>query len=109
MLSSTWLSPVFLLVVAPVAGFIAVYFQFGTLLQCGWVSPAKRHFPDAHTLSWGYAMPNQASYKTERLRKCDAWMTVTAILASKNPDRFRGSPSGRSSAAGRLENGWTPR
>ena len=35
--------------------------------------------------------------------------TVTAILASKNPDRFRGSPSGRSSAAGRRENGWTPR
>lgn len=34
----------------------AVYFQFGTLPQCGWVSPAKRDFPGAHTLSWGHAM-----------------------------------------------------
>ena len=34
----------------------AVYFKFGTLLQCGCVSPANRDFPDAHTLSWGDAM-----------------------------------------------------
>ena len=34
----------------------AVYFQFGTLLQCASVSPANRGFPDAHTLSWGDAM-----------------------------------------------------
>ncbi len=34
----------------------AVYFQLGTLIQCGRVSPAKRDMPDAHTLSWGHAM-----------------------------------------------------
>ena len=34
----------------------AVYFQFGTLIECGVVSPAKSDLPDAHTLSWGHAM-----------------------------------------------------
>jgi len=34
----------------------AVYFQFGTLIQCGRVSAAKRDLPDAQTLSWGHAM-----------------------------------------------------
>jgi geranylgeranyl transferase type-2 subunit beta len=34
----------------------AVYFQFGTLIQCGRVSAAKRDLPDANTLSWGHAM-----------------------------------------------------
>ena len=39
----------------------AVYFQFGTLIQCGRVLSAKRDLPDAHTLSWGHAM-RQAGY-----------------------------------------------
>jgi geranylgeranyl transferase type-2 subunit beta len=34
----------------------AVYFQFGTLIQCGRVSLARGDLPDAHTLSWGHAM-----------------------------------------------------
>jgi geranylgeranyl transferase type-2 subunit beta len=34
----------------------AVYFQFGTLIQCRRISSAGRDLPDAHTLSWGHAM-----------------------------------------------------
>jgi len=34
----------------------AVYFQFGTLIQAGRISTAKRNLADAHTLSWGHAM-----------------------------------------------------
>jgi geranylgeranyl transferase type-2 subunit beta len=34
----------------------AVYFQFGTLIQCGRVPSAKRDLRDAQTLSWGHAM-----------------------------------------------------
>jgi prenyltransferase beta subunit len=41
----------------------AVYFQFGTLLQCGRVSATKRDLPDAHTLSWGHAMQPGRMYK----------------------------------------------
>ena len=42
----------------------AVYFQFGTLIQCGRVPSAKRDLPDAHTLSWGHAMRPGRIYKT---------------------------------------------
>ena len=34
----------------------AVYFQFGTLIQCGRIPGARHDLPDAHTLSWGHAM-----------------------------------------------------
>ena len=34
----------------------AVYFQFGTLIQCGRIPGARRDIPDANTLSWGHAM-----------------------------------------------------
>lgn len=34
----------------------AVYFQFGTLIQCGRIPGARRDIPDAHALSWGHAM-----------------------------------------------------
>ena len=34
----------------------AVYFQFGSLIQCGRVPEAKKDLPDAQTLSWGHAM-----------------------------------------------------
>jgi geranylgeranyl transferase type-2 subunit beta len=41
----------------------AVYFQFGTLIQCGQVSAAKRDLPDAQTLSWGHAIQPGRIYK----------------------------------------------
>jgi len=41
----------------------AVYFQFGTLIQGGRVSQARRDLPDAHTLSWGHAMQPGKLYK----------------------------------------------
>ena len=34
----------------------AVYFQFGTLIQCGRIPGVRRDIRDAHTLSWGHAM-----------------------------------------------------
>ena len=34
----------------------AVYFQFGTLIQCGKVAAGRHDLPDAQTLSWGHAM-----------------------------------------------------
>jgi geranylgeranyl transferase type-2 subunit beta len=40
----------------------AVYFQFGTLIQCGRVPGAKTDLPDAHTLSWGHAMKPGKAY-----------------------------------------------
>jgi geranylgeranyl transferase type-2 subunit beta len=44
----------------------AVYFQFGTLIQAGRVSPLEGDFPDAHTLSWGHAMqPGRIYPRTE--------------------------------------------
>ncbi len=42
----------------------AVYFQFGTLVQCGTVRPSRRDLPDAHTLSWGHAMKPGRRYGT---------------------------------------------
>jgi geranylgeranyl transferase type-2 subunit beta len=42
----------------------AVYFQFGTLIQCGRVPMARRHLGDAQTLSWGHAMQPGRIYKT---------------------------------------------
>lgn len=42
----------------------AVYFQFGTLIQCGRLQPARRDWDDAHTLSWGHAMMPGVVYKT---------------------------------------------
>ena len=42
----------------------AVYFQLGTLIQCGRVASARRDLPDAHTLSWGHAMKPGKVYKT---------------------------------------------
>jgi hypothetical protein len=41
----------------------AVYFQFGTLIQCGRVLGAKLDLADAHTLSWGHAMQPGRLYK----------------------------------------------
>jgi len=41
----------------------AVYFQFGTLIQCARIMPAKRDWPDAQTLSWGHAMRPGKVYK----------------------------------------------
>jgi hypothetical protein len=41
----------------------AVYFQFGTLIQCGAVPSAKRDLADAETLSWGHAMQPGRIYK----------------------------------------------
>jgi geranylgeranyl transferase type-2 subunit beta len=41
----------------------AVYFQFGTLIQCARIMPAKRDSPDAQTLSWGHAMEPGRVYK----------------------------------------------
>ena len=40
----------------------AVYFQFGTLIQCGQVTEAKNDLPDAQTLSWGHAMKPGVAY-----------------------------------------------
>jgi prenyltransferase beta subunit len=42
----------------------AVYFQFGTLIQCGRVRTARRDLPDAQTLSWGHAMQPGGIYQT---------------------------------------------
>ena len=42
----------------------AVYFQFGTLIQCAAVSPTRRDLSDAHTLSWGHAMQPGRIYGT---------------------------------------------
>jgi hypothetical protein len=41
----------------------AAYFQFGTLIQCGRIMPAKGDLPDAQTLSWGHAMKPGRVYK----------------------------------------------
>jgi prenyltransferase beta subunit len=40
----------------------AVYFQFGTLIQCGRIKQARRDLPDADTLSWGHAMEPDRVY-----------------------------------------------
>lgn len=42
----------------------AVYFQFGTLIQCGIVRSSRPDLPDAHTLSWGHAMKPGQRYGT---------------------------------------------
>ncbi len=34
----------------------SVYFQFGTLIQCGRIPGARFDLPDGQTLSWGHAM-----------------------------------------------------
>jgi prenyltransferase beta subunit len=44
----------------------AVYFQFGTLIQCGRIPGAKRDLPDAHTLSWGHAMESGKVYRNSQ-------------------------------------------
>jgi hypothetical protein len=40
----------------------AVYFQFGTLIQVGFVPGVRRDLPDAHTLGWGHAMEPGTRY-----------------------------------------------
>ena len=40
----------------------AVYFQFGTLIQAGFVPGVRRDPPDAHTLGWGHAMKPGTRY-----------------------------------------------
>ncbi len=42
----------------------AVYFQFGTLIQAGWVPGVRRDLVDAQTLSWGHAMQPGKVYTT---------------------------------------------
>ncbi len=44
----------------------AVYFQFGTLIQCARITPSKRDSPDAHTLSWGHAMKPSRVYNLDQ-------------------------------------------
>ena len=41
----------------------AVYFQFGTLIQAGYVPGARLDLPDAHTLGWGHAMQPGRDYR----------------------------------------------
>jgi prenyltransferase beta subunit len=41
----------------------AVYFQFGTLLQTGFVPATRSDLPDAHLLSWGHAMQPGKIYR----------------------------------------------
>ena len=42
----------------------AVYFQFGTLIQTGFVPGARTDLSDAHLLSWGHAMQPGKIYNT---------------------------------------------
>ncbi|MES2220131.1 MAG: prenyltransferase/squalene oxidase repeat-containing protein [Acidobacteriota bacterium] len=42
----------------------AVYFQFGTLIQAGWIPGTNFHLPDAETLSWGHVMEPGTIYRT---------------------------------------------
>jgi len=64
----------------------AVYFQFGTLIQCGSIKGAKLNLPDADTLSWGHAMEPGRVYRKSEIRnpKPETRSPNKALLPQRN-------------------------